>query len=451
ETGFDLASIDTRYEFDEVGTLVLQGSYQHKSSLLDVDAGSTGQAGVESLRAYGNTKTKGYTYEARLVSPGDGDWNWIVGVFSMKYDAFASAEAYVANTSGLGSILPGLGRLITPRGLVAARTQIVPEATETSLYGEVSRNFGESWQLTLGLRRYDTKFEGEREIVTLILPSRAQIDQGEKGYSPKLSLVYRPSDEVMTYFTIARGFQFGGANAPPILSLPFNNPITGLPVPVEFDSSDLWSRELGIRTSWLDNSLQADLTLFDLDWSNAQFGQSTGGMLSSLYIDNVGKVRSQGAELSLVYLPPVEGLALNVAASYTNARTASSYDAGDGDVVASGTQMPASPKLQTATTIAYSPELGPWATSVSLNHVYWGTAFNNIKHEAPIYDFHTWNLYLSLARPDWAGKPSITLGATNLTDERAVMSFSDVGQLGGGAGWVYNRPRAFSLRLAVEF
>ena len=25
------------------------------------------------------------------------------------------------------------------------------------------------------------------------------------------------------------------------------------------------------------------------------------------------------------------------------------------------------------------------------------------------------------------------------------------GQLGGGAGWIYNRPRAFSLRLTMEF
>eukprot|EP00456_Euglypha_rotunda_P039420 TRINITY_DN30377_c0_g1_i4.p1 TRINITY_DN30377_c0_g1~~TRINITY_DN30377_c0_g1_i4.p1 ORF type:complete len:190 (+),score=51.79 TRINITY_DN30377_c0_g1_i4:219-788(+) len=169
----------------------------------------------------------------------------------------------------------------------------------------------------------------------------------------------------MTYFTIARGFQFGGANAPPILSLPVNNPITGLPVPVQFDSSDIWSRELGIRTSWLDKSLQADLTVFDLDWSNAQFGQQSGGALSSAYIDNVGKVRSQGVETSIAYLPPVEGLALNVAASYTRARTATDYDAGDGNVVSSGTLMPASPKLQTSTTIAYSRELGSWATSAS--------------------------------------------------------------------------------------
>ena len=451
DTGFDLASVDTRYEFDDIGTLVLQGSWQHKDAILDLDAGSTGQAGIESLRAYANYKTKGQTYEARLVSPGGGDWNWIVGVFTMKYDADAFADAYVANTEVLNSLPLLQGLLTTPRGLSIATTSVVPQATETSFYGELSRKFGERWQLTLGARRYDTSFEGEREIRSLASTNTAQIDQGDKGISPKASLVFHPTSDVMAYFTIARGFQFGGANAPPILSLPVNNPITGLPVPVQFDSSDIWSRELGIRTSWLDKSLQADLTVFDLDWSNAQFGQQSGGALSSAYIDNVGKVRSQGVETSIVYLPPIEGLMLNVAASYTRARTATDYDAGDGNVVPSGTSMPASPKLQTSTTIAYSRELGSWATSVSLNHVYWGPAYNNIDHEARIYDFQTYNLFLSLGRPDWSGKPSITVGATNLSDERAIMSFSDTGAASGGPSWMYNRPRAISIRLSAEF
>jgi iron complex outermembrane receptor protein len=451
DTGFDLASLDARYEFDTLGTLVMQASYQHKSAVIDLDPGATGQAGLESIRAYADYKTKGYSYEARLVSPGDGKWNWIAGIFTMKYDAFAFAELYLVNGEDLAFLPDPLGLLITPRGPVPARTQVVPEAAETSFYGELSRVLGERWELTLGARHYDTSFEGEREIRTLAIANTAQIDQGEKGVSPKLSLAYRPNDDVMAYFTIARGFQFGGANAPPILSLPFNNPVTGLPVPVEFDSSDLWSRELGIRTSWMENTLQADLTLFDLDWSNAQFGQSTGGAISSLYIDNVGKVRSQGAEASLAYLTPIDGLVLNIAASYTDARTATAYDAGDGNVVPAGTQMPASPKVQTASTLVYSPMLGPWATSVSLNHVYWGPAFNNIQHEARIYDFQTWSVLLSVARPDWAGRPSITIGLSNLTDERALLSYSDLGAAAGGPAWVYMRPRAFSIRLSAEF
>ncbi|MES2488973.1 MAG: TonB-dependent receptor [Pseudomonadota bacterium] len=447
KSGFDLASVDARYEFDDIGTLVFQNSYQHKHAILDVDAGSTGAQNTESLRAYANTKTRGYTYELRLVSPGDGDWNWIVGAFKMKYVADARAEAYIAGTSGL----PTLPVLISPRGLVIATTSIQPQATETSLYGEVSRNLGERWQLTLGARRYQTAFSGERNITTVVVPNTAQINQSQSGFNPKVSLTYRPTDDVMTYATIARGFQFGGANAPPTLSLPANNPVTGRPVPVEFASSDLWSREIGIRTTWLEKTLQADVTVFDLDWSNAQFGQASGGAIPSLYIDNVGKVRSQGVEGSVVYLTPIENLQLSVAGSYTRARTATDYDPGDGNIVPAGTEMPATPKIQTSTMLAYSPMIGPWATYAALSHVYWSSAFNNINHGASIYNFQTYNFNMSLTRPDWLGAPSVALTVSNLTDKRAIMSYNDGGSLAGGPAWIYNRPRAISIRMSMDF
>ena len=458
ESGFELASLDARYEFDSIGTLVLQGSHQRKNAIIDSDSGATGQIGLELLSTYGNFQTEGYSGELRLVSPSGGDWNWIGGVFVSHYTADAFANLYVANTAPLGRLrllVPLLGDLLplTDRGLTAATTVVKPEASETSFYGELSRRLGQSWELTLGLRRYETKFEGERSISTVLAagPTRstARFDQGEDGYSPKVSLKYDFSDDVMAYITVARGFQFGGANAPPAVSLPVNNPVTGRPVPVSFASSDLWSRELGLRTTWLDRSLLLDLTLFDLDWSNAQFGQDSGGIVSSTYVDNVGKVRSQGVEGAMTWLTPLDGLTLNIAASYIRARTAAAYEPGDGSVVPSGSDMPASPRVQAATTLSYSPMLGPWQANASLMHSYWGPAWNNIEHESRVYDFHLLNVLLSVARPDWTGAPALALGITNITDERNLMNYTSENLTGDN--WVYGRPRAVSLRFSAEF
>lgn len=455
DISFDLASLDSRYEFDGWGTLVVQASAQQKHGLTDYDSGTTGPYGLQSLRAYGDYKTTGYTGEVRLVSPDDGNWNWIVGTFMQRYRIDALADLYIAGTEGLAA-LPGLpGTIVTPRGLSVAQAYVEPESKETSLYGEVARKLGERWDLTLGARLYNTQMDGYRTVEGLLSAayptgSYTPMKQDEKGVSPKLSVTFQAADGIFTYATVSRGFQFGGANPPPTLALPNSNPVTGVPVPVDFKSSVLWNYEIGVRTDWFERTLRIDATGFFLDWSKAQFGQASGGVLPNNYTDNVGKVHSRGVEATIAWLTPVPGLRLNFAGSYIRATTAAEYDPGSGDIVPEGTDMPATPRVQTAATLQYDTSLGAWLTSASLTHTHWGKAYNNIAHDYEIYGFENLNGLLSLSRPDWTGMPTLTFGVTNITDERAVMSHIMPTQV-IQEGWAYSRPRTFSVRLSVDF
>lgn len=455
DISFDLAALDSRYEFDDWGTLVVQVSSQHKHGLTNYDSGTTGPYGLQSLRAYGDYKTKGYTGEVRFVSEDSGNWSWIAGAFMQRYQIDALADLYIANTAGLDS-LPGLPAvLVTPRGLSAAQAYVEPTSKESSLYGEVVRKLGERWDVALGARFYNTELHGYRNVEGLISAayptgSYTPIEQNEKGISPKLSVTFKPTDGIFTYATVSRGFQFGGANPPPTLALPNNNPVTGVPVPVDFKSSVLWNYEVGVRTDWFERTLRIDTTAFFLDWSKAQFGQSSGGALPNNYTDNVGKVHSRGMEATIAWLTPVPGLSLNLAGSYIVATTAAPYDPGTGDMIPPGTTMPATPRVQTAATLQYNLSLGPWLTNASLTHTHWGKAYNNIQHTYEIYDFENLNGLLSVSRPDWSGAPTLAFGIANIADERALMSHIP-SSTAIQEGWAYSRPRAISLRLSADF
>ncbi len=460
-TGFQLASVDARYEFDDWGTLILQSSRQEKSVDGELDTALfTGPQGIPNFRTYQRTRVTGDTHELRLVSPDDGDWSWIAGVFLLDYKADVTVDAYLPGTA-LPVVLPpllGLDIFPGPRGLSYGLIYTRPDAKETSFYGELARKFGEDWELTLGARVYRTEVGGTVDFSgpTSVLTNDVDINLRDKGVSPKVSLSWKPSNGFMMYATVSRGFQFGGINVGTSL-LPFQNPLTGPPVPPSFDSSTLWSREVGVRTDWLDRTLRTDITLYDLDWQDAQFPERNDNLvIDTVYISNVGQVRAQGVESSIVWLTPLEGLSIHLAGAYSRARTATDYEAANGTVVPAGATVPNAPRWQAATTLAYNASFGAWLSSASLSHTYSSRAFTTVIHDNEIYGFGSLALNLNVSRPDWRFAPSLNLGVTNLTDVRGVVgrssSLGTSGLTGGEtASYIYTRPIAFTLRVSAEF
>ena len=437
--GFGLASIDTRYRFDDWGTLVLQGNWQEKRSKGDVDSNLslTGGLGIETIRGPFDYSTRGNSQELRLVSPGGGNWDWIVGVFRRDYQATVHAEVALPIGTVLSSDIDPLN------------------ARETAFYGELTRHLGAHWEVTAGARRYTTSLRGEQITSALGTPYKSTpVGQDESGISPKFSVTYKPNDDIMAYASVSRGFQFGGINTT-VAPLSFPNPATGTPIPTSYDSSVLWNTEIGLRTDWLDKTLRLDLALFDIRWDEAQLQQQTGGQVSNdPYVDNVGKVRIRGAEGSFSWLTPLQGLSLNFNASYTDARTREAYDRGGGDVIPAGTTLPAVPKVQTTTTLSYNTLVGNWLGDASLNYAQWGPAQGDLKNSYSIFDFGTFGLTLNVARPDYALMPSLTLGISNLTDERGLVGRvvpQGSTPIGPVATWNYIRPRTISLRLTMQF
>jgi iron complex outermembrane receptor protein len=462
KNAYSLANFDLHYDFDWA-TLVSVTGYQTKTSFNDADTPylvePAAQAGVRSVHVSRDVATDGWLEELRLVSPDDnGPWTWLGGAFYSTYSAAVLGKLYVypgaALVGGLLDLLPPgiLGAYYEQgQGIVATTTGFNPIlASEKALYGELSRTLFTDWTLTLGGRFYRAGVAGTRVTTGASTSAgEAPIEAVGKGFSPKVALVWRFSDQLMFYGNVSRGFQYGG----------FNVPLT-LPVPATFKSSTLWNHELGLRSDWLDRTLRFDLTALYLVWKNPQIAQATQPAVQG-YVDNVGGARSIGAETTLRYYTPLPGLSLETSASYIVAKTTVPFTDSTGAEIPPGTDMPSSPRLQATTTLSYAQGFGDWQTTSALAHTHQGPAWNNIRHDVEVGNYNLLNLSLAVARPDLPFAPSLSLSVNNLADVRkltsalggadAIESDPQTSEMLMPRPRVYTLPRTFRVNLAANF
>jgi len=108
-------------------------------------------------------------------------------------------------------------------------------------------------------------------------------DDNWEDISPKLSVDYAITEQVMGYATVAKGFRSGGFNA-----------MSRVPQYDSYDSEKLWSYETGIKSQFLENRLMVNGALFYMDIDDMQVKEWKDG---SNYITNVGSGTSYGIEL----------------------------------------------------------------------------------------------------------------------------------------------------------
>lgn len=465
---FDVANLEVNYDFDWA-TLVSETSRSKKFSDIDYDASTVipflATAGVETLRLRFTVDTEAISQELRLVSPpSDSPWVWIGGVYVSRYTADFGFNAYLANTAFLADLLGALAILNlpinplsplvpTPDGLSVQYIRYDPlEAQEEALFGELTRKFLDNrLEFTLGGRLYrqelraNVTVDGLLALYAQLLGFTGETKLESEGFSPKAAVKFQWTDDVLLYASAARGFQFGGLNAP--APIPTDNVYS-----LTYEPSTIWSYEVGLRTDWFHNTLQLDLTVFDIDWTDMQIRQGTPSGNTD-YTDNISQARSKGVESSLRWLTPIPGLTLINTASYIRATVEEPYTTAEGINIPVGTELPAAPRLQTATTLAYTTYFGSLVAGANLTYAHIGEAFNNITHDTTIYDFSTLDAGIKLGAPEWKFSPELSFNVTNLTDESGLVGarITNLANLFEGELGNFLRPRAYALRISAQF
>ena len=138
-----------------------------------------------------------------------------------------------------------------------------------------------------------------------------QID--ESNVSPRVSLNYQWTDDLMTYATYARGFKSGGFNARS------NTPLQWGP----YDDMQVDSYELGMKSTWLDKRVRLNMTAFHQQLSDMQAqvnavdpGNTQGGF--SIVIQNAAEATVNGVEAELI-VRLIEGLDISAGYGYIDA------------------------------------------------------------------------------------------------------------------------------------
>ena len=455
---YSLADLVIKRRFDW-GELVSDTSYVDKSLQSYFDASSRLPGGGQSIFRAGQpdqSASETWSQELRLVSADEGSpWIWTVGAFGWKQEIESQPDltASIDLGGGLGSLPPWLGDLLDPllpdiideRGeILLARLHTNVEITELALFGDLTRRFGDSVELTVGGRLYRVNSGGtvvSTGVLGPLIPDRDGELQ-EQGFNPKASLLWHITDSIKFYTAASKGFRAGGIQ-PGLDILP-----SGPPPPEFFRSDTIWSYEAGLRTDWFGGAMHIDVTAFFTDWKDPQTFQLGNNGLTS-YIDNAGGVESKGIEASLQTLLPW-GFMLNAAASWTDTVTTEPFTAQDGSVVEPGQDWTFAPHFQSAATLAWAGNVSDWDLNGSVTHSFLGKAWSSLEdaNRRQIFDFNQFDLQFGLANPSLRWLPELSFLVNNLADERGVANQFDGGSY---VDVTYIRPRAYTLRLSSRF
>jgi len=406
---------------------------------------------------FGPADASTFSQEFRLVSRDTGTLDWIAGLYyADAHNEFDSTVFFPGMEDIVNSYAPGLGSALYPDDVWLLWSK-QGDATELAVYGELGIDLSSEWKLTAGGRYTD--FERSEPLAFSIYGNTMAIDEDPftmNVFSPKVSLSYRPTSDLLWYALTSRGYRTGGINV---------SYVVGNPDPLDefryYDTDNLWNYETGIKKSWAGGRVTTDVSLFYLDWTDiqldAQFFDPRVGLVNAVF--NTGKAHSLGIEAA-ISAQLGQGFTFTTAIMWNEAEIDEdtpplvNNETGDLTVVQAGSRLPASPEWSTATTLQYlwnNRSLGyPY---VALDHFYKDSYVTYLVSQrgVPSYSLYGLRIGATVARD-----LQVTLAVRNLTDERTPITYSP----GADGAWVpdvipqtwtITRPRTIALTIQKNF
>lgn len=410
-------------------------AYEESSGAIYADSDHTilaNELGPATLTSIFNiAETEVLTQELQLSSYWQGPINYILGAFWQNENLVSDTTLFMGgNDAGI----------IRPPSL--------RDVDSKALFGNVSYQFNEYWDASLGVRYTEDEKEGQNNLFS------GMVTFDETTYSLKLR--YTPDDSKMFYFGYDTGFKSGGINRE------FNRcNVGGMCLS---DSQALWdpettdNYEIGMKSSWFDNTLRFNAALFYQIYEDYQVSQFIPGEGTTI-TTNAAKVVSKGVEADFNWLLG-SGFSLSGNLSYIqteydnyeNAPCALPTTPGciGGAQDLSGKRLDQAPKLSYTLAAEYRDSVD------YLGQIEWFARLENIyKSDHNLYLFlppetgqdgyHLLNARIGFELPDsWR----VTGWVRNLTDKEYLVS----GELSGaGLRLVPGVPRTYGVTLDWHF
>lgn len=283
---------------------------------LNVLGALTGGVSNGGIAQSGPYHSRLFTQELRVVSSGSGPLKYVVGAF------FADAKTDRAFDRGPVALLANWDATATSKsiGLFAQLDYTFP--TNTTVTGGVRYNH----------EKVGVRFDNLLASATLNTCSignplcRGSNTDGVVTWKGVISQELAP--QIMAYASVATGYKgfaydvSSGFN-PARVNAALAGTAAGLngvgPVKAEHSTS----YELGLKSRFLDNRVQFNVTGFVTDYNNfqAQSAVVIAGALQNV-LNNVGKLKTKGVEVEFS-AKPSEWLRLDASAAYTDAKMTS--------------------------------------------------------------------------------------------------------------------------------
>jgi iron complex outermembrane recepter protein len=160
------------------------------------------------------------------------------------------------------------------------------------------------------------------------------LHKSESGNKQRFNLSWHISPDILAYYTYSQGFRPGGFNrtgtsvdgssitykavAPYYASSAGIKNSNQLLKPVGFESDDLLNNEIGFKSEFFEHRLQANLSLYKMDWSHVQLPLFDPTHLgNTTFVVNGPTYEVKGVELQLV-ARITEGFSINGSSSWNS-------------------------------------------------------------------------------------------------------------------------------------
>lgn len=464
---FSMSSIEVAHDFETMRLTSLT-SHVGKNSFLIIDATPlllgnlpAGYPAALSFVTPVVENSDAYSQEIRLQSTGADPFKWLVGGYYYDYKLYFDLEINLPLTESLlgdGSLIADLANTLgVPTSLITDNTIIFngtsnAKSKERALFFDLSYTLWDRLELSAGARLYQTQVAGGFKSNGILLRAQnngmnadTSNEIKERGINPKLTALFHFTDDVSAYAQVSKGYRFGGIQYVP--STPANG------VPPVFKSDTLWNYELGLRTSWLDRTLNADITTFYNVYKDPIITQATPGIPIN-FQDNVSGAVSRGIEASLLWYTPLDGLSLSLSGAVTDAHITTPFTAVNGETIQPGQEMPGTAPTQFTAAFQYLRPAGTVNWGVNAGYTYIGQGYSDITHNTEINGYGTLNAGLLLSSNTLPLNPQVALNVSNILDVTKPIAggtITPVHQIGTYSAYYLNAPRTFSLRLSFEF
>ncbi|RLA02871.1 MAG: hypothetical protein DRQ47_06175, partial [Gammaproteobacteria bacterium] len=449
-TGFN---ITLSYETDGGATLRSITGIRDSVSFYvsDTDYSPNDLLHVEFSDDYNNT-----SQEFQWISADDDKFEYLGGLYFYEQEGTTSRDAIpgmdviaLAQLNGLPCMLDQpfpLNMCFYPGGAVYNRGSV--DVSSWAAYGNASYRIAENTHIDLGLRYTAEEKTADFELGDVNNPimrmafnvgaGQVQEKYDDDFVSHSLGVRHQMGDNNL-YLKWSTGFKSGGFN------LDFIDQYT-LDQGAGFDKETVNSIEAGVKGRYLDDTLKVTMAIFKADYEDYQVNQfvSLGENTSTITIQNVGEVITQGLELGLAYQFN-DNFSAEIGYGYLDA-TFGDFPGGGaklpggGNADATGNPLPYAPEHSISTNIQYEAEISALGGSTFiavLNHSYesdqQGTTWNVSEYTLPtgqVIPFselaarHIFNTRIGLIGPQ--GNWDLFFWGKNLADESYVKeSFRD--------------------------
>jgi iron complex outermembrane receptor protein len=389
-----------------------------------------------------------FVQELRFASTFSGPLQMIFGGF---YSESTRPRDYEWNTPGFGAATGSPSNLIL--SFIDSR-----KATEEAVFGDVSYDILPNLKATAGVRWFrdiatfhqftNGAFYGFTPS-TYLAPSTT-----ESGFTPRYLLEYKVTPDLLVYASGAKGFREGGNNialppGPPPIGCDqdlANDHLTAGQV-ATFKSDNLWSYEVGFKSSFAERRYTLNGAGFLIDWSNIQ-QQISLPLCGYGITGNSGAARSTGFELEFSGRPIPE-LTLGLGVGYTNARITQQ---GAGSPQTVGSPVYNVPEITVASNVEYERRLtADWTGFTRLDYSHVSGSYSVNTQVTPLYRpaYNIGDVRLGGRNERY----EVALFVKNLTNEHANLADAVMigAEIPGQPHYVVNQPLTAGVEARVRF